>query len=251
MNAKSRFQLSIAGLTVVLIGGLSGAFISGIFLFLEGVDVQRIMTMAFSLGVGVWALLRMIRLNQKEINTRVDEAVNDYHEFIDKWTIETGQWEKFLKARWDFDRKESNGYGYTVGGVLTFVVAVVGCGNLEIGILVPVLIASFLLFFMLGKWGSILGARRRFEKQSAFSKAEVHFAEKLIVLNGGLIMLEDFGVRLKSFEVQERFKMSVFSFKVETGYGNRKSHSQFFIPIPERKEVDKERLVNHYEGLID
>lgn len=250
MNAKKRFQLSIAGLTVVFIAGLSGAFISGMFLFLKGWDVQRIIIMVFSLGLGIWALLRMIRLNQKEINTRIDGAVNGYHEFIDKWTIGPGQWKQFLKERWDFDRKESNGYGYTVGGVLTFVIAVVGWSTLEAGILVPVLVGSFLIFFALGKWGSIIGARRRFEKQSAFSEGEAHFAEKLIVLNGDLIMLEGFGMRLKSFEVQERFRMTVFSFKVESGYGNRKSYSQFFIPIPERKEADKQRLVKHYERLI-
>lgn len=250
MSSKIRFQLSIVVLTVVLIGTLTGAFMSGIFLYLDEFRVSLLLVMLLCLGLAIGCMFKMVQLNRTEVKSRISDAVNEYHEFIDKWTIEPVQWKEFLRARLDFDKGESNGYGYTIGGVLAFLVALIGFANLEISLLILVLIGSFLLFFILGKWGSLLAARRRFEKQSAFEEAQVHFAEKLVVLNGELIMLEDFGVSLKVFTTEERFGMKVLFLKVQRGYANRKSHSHFFVPVPAGKQENAEKLVNHYTGLI-
>ncbi|MCE7996730.1 MAG: hypothetical protein HEP71_32520 [Roseivirga sp.] len=250
MHSKTRFQLSIVVLTVVLIGALTGAFMSGMFLFLDEFSVSLVLVMLICLGLASWCLFKMIQLNRTEVKSRIGDAVDDYHEFMDKWTIESVQWKEFLRARLDFDKGESKGYGYALGGMLTFLVALIGFARLEIQLLIPVLIGIFLLFFALGKWGALVNARSKFKRQLAFDEGQVHFAEKLVVLNGQLIMLEDFGVSLKAFQAEERFGMKVLLFKVETGYANRKSHSQFFIPVPAGKEESAERLVNHYSALM-
>lgn len=250
MSSKTRFQLSIVVLTVALIGALTGAFMSGMFLFLDEFRVSLLLVMLLCLGLAIGCLVKMVQLNRTEVKSRVSDAVDEYHEFIDKWTIEPVQWREFLRARLDFDKGESKGYGYALGGILAFIVALIGFDDLEVQLLIPVLIGTFLLFFVLGKWGALMAARRKFKRQSAFNEGQVHFAEKLVVLNGQLIMLQDFGVSLKAFQAEQRFGMKVLFFKVQTGYANRKSHVQFFIPVPTGKEEGIERLVNHYTGLI-
>lgn len=251
MNPKNRFQLSIVGLTVVLIGGLTGAFMNGMFLFLDHISVLRVLAMLISLAIGLLALWKMIALNRKEIKTRVDGAVNDYHEYIDRWIIEPEQWKQFLKQRFAFDQSESRGYGYAAAGVFTFLIALIGSSVLSMEVLLAVLAGSFLFFFVLGKWGSLVRAKRRFRMGSAFTEAQVHFAEKLIVFNGQLIMLSDFGVKLKSFQIEHRFGMTILSLKIETGFGQRQSFSSFLIPVPNGKEGIGEILISHYRSLID
>lgn len=249
MNSKSRFQLSIAGLTVLMIAALTGTFISGMYLFLEAVTVLRVLVMLICLGLGSRALFLMIKLNRREVRERVDSAVNHYHEYIAQWTVDADQWSRFLQGRFAFDKSESNGYGYAVAGVFTFLIALIGFSALQTGALVVVLTGSFLVFFLVGKWGSMLGARRRLSRESAFSEGQVHFAEKLVVYNGRLIMLEDFGTKLISFELEHRFGMAVLSLRVETGFGNRRSQSRFFLPVPQGKEQEGEKLVRHYAIL--
>ncbi|GAB5524454.1 MAG: hypothetical protein Roseis2KO_23260 [Roseivirga sp.] len=234
-----------------MIAALSGAFISGMYLFLEAVNVLTVLVMLTCLGLGTWALFRMIRLNRREVRARVDSAVNHYHEYIAQWTVEAEQWRRFLQGRFALDKRESNGYGYALAGVFTFLIALLSFSALRTGMLMAVLIASFLVFFLVGKWGSMLGARRRLSRESAFGEGQVHFAEKLVVYNGRLIMLEDFGTKLMSFELEDRFGMDVLSFRVETGFGSRRSQSRFLIPIPYGKEEMGEKLVRHYAVKIN
>lgn len=250
MNSRTRFQLSIAGLTVLLIAGLSGTFIMGVLLSLEGFQVSYFIIALVSLGLGIGALRQMLRVNKKEIAARTDAAVNEYHEFIDKWSVSAEQWTGFVEKRLIHDRKESNGYGYVVAGLLTFIVAMSAFSLLSQNEIFVVLPSTLVLGFLLGKWGTLLYARRRFEKDKNLGKAEVHFAEKLIVLNGKLIMLDDFGIRLKSFQLQSFFEMQIIAFKTETGFGNRKSHKTYMIPVPEDKLVATKELVALYQRLI-
>ncbi len=251
MGSKSHFQLSILGLTVAMIAGLAGAFIGGISLFLDGAEPVRIAGLLLGLFIGVGSLLKMIRLNQQEVKDRVDQAENEYHEFMDRWKIEPEQWGRFLEERLKYEQSESKGYGYAAGGVFTFLIALIGFSFFDPLRLILILIGAFLFFFLLGKWGSLFSARRRFEREGALTQSYAHFAERLIILNGKLIMLEDFGVKLRSFELLERFGMRVLSFNVETGFGNRRSNAQYTIPVPEGKEEDSEKLVRHYAGLIN
>lgn len=250
MGPKSRFQLNILGLTLVMIAGLTGAFMSGMYLFLDGVTPVRIVALILGLSIGVVALLRMMKLNQEEVKGRIDKAEEEYHEFMDRWTIGPQQWSQFVQERLKHDKGESNGYGYATGGVFTFLTALIGFSFFKPEVLMVVLAGTFLFFFHLGKWAHLLGARRRFERDSGLTQSYAHFAEKLVVLNGQLIMIDDFGVRLKSFELLERFGMKILSFKVETGLGNRRSQTQYSIPVPEGKETAGEELVGHYAGLI-
>ncbi len=234
-----------------MIAALTGAFMSGMYLFMEGVNELRVLVMLTCLGLGTRALFRMIRLNKREVRARIESAVTDYHEYIAQWTVDTEQWSRFLQGRFALDKSESNGYGYTVAGVFTFLIGLIGFSALQTRVLVAVLIVSLLVFFLMGKWGSVLVARRRLARESAFSEGQVHFAEKLVVYNGCLIMLEDFGVKLISFEREHRFGMAMLSFRVETGFGNRRSRSRFFVPIPQGKEKEAEKLVRHYAVLIN
>jgi hypothetical protein len=249
LNSKRQFQLNIAGLTVLMIAALTGAFISGMYLFLEATTLIRVLIMMICLGFGAWALFRMIKLNRVEVTARIDSAVNNYHEYIAQWTVEADQWSRFLRGRFTFDKSESNGYGYAVAGVFTFLIAIIGFSALQTGVLMAYLIVSFLAFFLVGKWGSMLCARRKLTRESAFGEGQVHFAKKLVVYNGRLIMLEDFGTKLISFELEHRFDMAVLSFRVETGFGNRRSQSRFFVPVPQGREQEVEKLLHHYTIL--
>lgn len=251
MSPKSKFILSIVILTVLLIGFLTGAFISGVFLSIKGFTAERLGLLLVSLGFAGVTLVKIIRLNNKETKSRIDAVVNDRHDFIAQWKIPEGQWHDYLKEKLSFDIKESTSYGYISGGIVAVILAFSVADSYAVTNLVIIGVATFLVVFILVKAGIILVAKRKYGEHIKLSTSEVYFAKELIIINGRLTILSDFGYRLKACKVEEKFETNVLSFVVETGTAHRKNHHQYYIPIPENEYEEASRLVTLYTALID
>ena len=149
-----------------------------------------------------------------------------------------------------FDIKESNGYGYTIGGVLAVIIALVSYSSWPVDMVLVMALGTFLLFFLAGEFGALATAKKRFRKHSSLNVGEVHFAKEVIIFNGQLIMLSDYGQKLKYFSKEERFGMNQFTFIVQSGFGNKKNTNRFMIPIPTNREQEADKLFNYYSGLV-
>lgn len=250
MKSKSKFILSIIVLTVLLIGFLAGVFITAMFLSMKGFTAERLGLLLISLGFTGVTLAKMIRLNKREIKSRIDAVVNDRHDFIAQWKIPEGRWKGFLKTKLAFDIRESTAYGYISGGIVALILTLSIASSYPLMIIVSIAVGSFLVIFIMVKIGVIYVAKRKYFKYAKTSGAEIHFAKDLIIINGELVILNDFGYRLKTFQVEEKFDFNLLSFIVETGAGHKKYGHQHFIPIPEKHEAEADRLVTLYSALM-
>ena len=223
---------------------------SAVFMSIKGFTNERLGLLIVSLGLTIVTLVKMIRLNNKETKSRIDAVVNDRHDFIVQWTIPEALWQDYLKKKLKFDISESTSYGYISGGIVAFILAFSTASNYELMTVIGIAIGAFTAIFVIVKMGVILVAKKKYKNHSKSSSAEVHFAKNLVIINGRLVMLDDFGYRLKSFRVEEKFDMNLLAFLVETGAGNRKNGHQYFIPIPEGHMDEADRLVTLYSAIM-
>ncbi len=251
MKPKARFVLRIVVCTVLFIGFLAGTFISGIFLYLEGFSSERLGLLVLSLAFSIISLSKIIQFNKEEVRSRIDAVTKGRHDFITEWTISSSLWHKFLKGKLAFDIKESTGYGYVFGGIMAAILAFVLSASFAIVELLMIALGVFVIVFGLTKLVVILIARNKFRKGSQFSQAEIHFAKEVIILNGRLISLSDFGLRVRSVLRENRFGLELISIATETGIGNRKNRFEYHIPIPIGKTDEANELIDYYSTLIE
>ncbi len=250
MNSKSRFTLGIIVLTVLLIGFFTVALMMGMFLSIKGFAPERLGFLIISVGLGFVTLRKMISLNKKETRSRVDAVVKDHHEFITEWVIAPSQWKTFVTEKLAFDLKESNGYGYTLGGILGVISGFVFSNEYAIEMALLIGAVAFLFFFFVGKYGALVVAKKKFGKLEKLEQGEVHFAKEVIIFNEKLIIVSGFGQTLRSFAKEDRFGMNLLTFTVQTGFGHRRNTSQFMIPIPLGGQDEADKLLNYYASLI-
>lgn len=212
--------------------------------------MERIGALVINLGLSVIVLTKLIRLNNRETKSRIDAVVHDHHEFIAQWSVPSDLWHKYLKAKLMFDVSESNSYGFISAGLATLIFVITTVTSFPINRLIITGVGMFFLVFIAVKLGSIAIARKRYNRHAQSSEAEIYFAQDLIIINGQLTMLNEFGFRLKAFDLVERFDCQVLSFIVETGLGHRKNQRNYFIPIPDSNKEDAEKLLAYYSGLI-
>lgn len=251
MKSKTRFVWRIVIFTTLLIGFLTGAFISGVMLHLEGVTVERIGLLVLSLTFSSISLFKIILANRNEVKSRVDSVVKGQHEFITEWMIPSDLWHKYLNGKLAYDIKESTGYGYIFGGTLTAILVFSLSVSFPIEELLMIALGVFVGTFGLTKLIIILVAKGKFKKNSEFNHAEIHFAKEMIILNGKLISLSDFGLRVKSVLIESKFDLELISIVTEAGVGNRKNRYEHHIPIPQDKGEEANRLLTYYAGLIN
>lgn len=223
---------------------------SAMFMSIKGFTNERLGLLIVSLGLAIVTLVKMIRLNNKETKSRIDAVVNDRHDFIVQWTIPEGLWQDYLKKKLKFDISESTSYGYISGGIVALILAFSTAESYELTTVVGIAIGAFLGIFAIVKVGAILVAKKKYKSHSKSTSAEIHFAKNLVIINGRLVMLDDFGYRLKTFRLEEKFDLNLLSFVVETGAGHRKNGHQYFIPIPEGQMEEADRLVALYSALM-
>ncbi len=250
MNSKSKFILSIVVLTVLLIGFLTGVFIMSMFMATKGVTTERIGILVINIGLGLIVMTKMIRLNNRETASRIDSVVKDHHEFVALWSIPSDLWHRYLRAKLVFDISESNSYGFISAGIATLIFVITSAASFPLLRLITIGAGMFFFVFIAVKLGSIVIARKRYSRHAQSSEAEIYFAQDLIIINGQLTMLNEFGYRLKAFDLVERFDCHVLSFIVETGLGHRKNQRNYFIPIPDSNKEEAEKLIAYYAGLI-
>ena len=250
MNSKGKFTVGILVLTVLFIGFLSLVFIMGMFLAMEEFSPERLGLLIISLGLAIITIRKMIEMNRNEVTSRVDAVVNKKHEFICEWTIDVTEWKRFRQEELAEAIKESNSFGLITGLIFGVIVGFVAYSSISIEIAVVSAVVTFCLFFLVGKFGSIGVAKRKFRKYTEAGIGEIHFAKEVIIINGQLVTLDGFGQRLKSFKKEPKFGISAFAFSVETGFGNRKNINDFLIPIPDTKEEEADKLLKYYSGLV-
>lgn len=250
MNTRSRFILNVTVLTVLTIAFLTGAFISALMLATKGYTMERLGLMLVSLGFTAVAVYKIISLNNRETASRIDAVVNDRHDFIAQWDIPSSLWQEYLKAKLHFDISESTSYGYISGGIIAAIFLISNGAEFSVTNLVSIAIAIFLVTFLVVKLGAIGIARKRYGKFAKTGSGEIHFAKDLVIINGQLTMLDEFGYSLKAFSREEKFGFQLLSFIVETGLGHRKNQRSYFIPIPDNYSIEADALVKHYTSLI-
>lgn len=250
MNQKSKFIPSIAVFTVLTIGFLTGAFISAMILATKGFTVERIGLLIVNLGLAAVTVYKIISLSNRETKSGLDAVVNGRHDFIAQWSIPRNLWQEYLMAKLDFDISESNSYGYISSGIIAFIFLVSNVAEFSVTNLVLITIAIFLVTFLVVKLGAIGIARRRYGKFAKTGSGEIHFAKDLVIINGQLTMLNEFGYSLKACSKEEKFGFQLLLFIVETGLGQRKNHRSYFIPIPEGNRDEADTLVKHYASLV-
>lgn len=251
MKPKTQFTLNIVGLTVLLIGGLTLAIMMGVMMAVDELpSTERIILLLLGLAIAGFCLARIFKLNKAEENRRVGKVVNEQHEFVAHWEIAPLVWRSFVDQRLIWEKKEANGTGLAFGIVLAVVAGLITIPNqplLEAGAITG---GVFLIGYVLGLLGTRKTAMNRFHQDTAFEGCEVFFAEKLIVVNGRLVQVSDFGVRPLEVRLEEKFGMTVLTLKIQTGWGNRKSVKWHQIPVPEGEVEKANAMCRQYTSLI-
>ena len=251
MKAKTRFTFNIIGLTVLLIGSLTLAIMMGVMMAVdEQLDTERTILLLIGLALGGFSIAWILKMNRAEEERRVGAVVEEQHEFMAHWEVASQPWRTFVDQRLFWEKKEARGSGIAIGIVLAVVAGLITLPNMPILEAGPITLAVFLLGYILGLLGTRKAAMNRFQHDSAFDKAEVFFAKQLIVLNGKLIQVSDFGVRPLEVKLEEKFGMTVLVLKIQTGWGNRKSVKRHQIPVPTEELSVAENMCRHYSLLL-
>ena len=249
MTRKNRFTMSIVVLTILLIGFLTVVFMMGVFLSLKGFSSERLGLLVISIGLGAIVVRKMVIMNREETRARIKDVVDDKYDFIQEWNIEAPQWRDFIDKQLEFEMKDSINNGLVLGLIVGLIAGFISSSQLEILQALILGGSAFLLFFIIGKYGSVAIAKSKFKKYAQTESGQVHFAKEVIVLNNQLMILDDFGTRLISFKKENRFDMEVFSFTVQMGIGHRKTSRLYTVPIPSDKSEEAERLCQYYSGM--
>ena len=251
MKAKSQFVLNVTLFTLGLIGGLSLAIVMAVIMMVdEAWDASRLALLVLGSVITVLSSIRIIKLNKKEEERRVDLAVNQHFEFITGWTVAPDLWGGFLKGRLERDRKEARYAGIAVAFLFGLIATLMSFQGLPLSEAIFVSVGAIVLGYFVGVAGARKTARSRFVKDQLLEQAEVHFAKDLIVMNGQLIQLKDLGIRPVGVNLEKCFGLDTLLLKVETGLGNRKSTKNHWIPVPPDRLEEANRLCQHYASLI-
>jgi len=251
MKAKTSFIFKVVLLTMTLIGGLSLALIMGIMMAVDEVmDLQRVLLLLFGLLITISSFIYLIKSNRVEEKRRVDETVNESYQYIGQWVIPTTQWGAFLAEKLNWQQRDAKNWGWTLGATLGVITAFIALQNYEV---IKAVIISFSVFttgFIVGLLGARKVARNNFNRDRQFSRGEVYFAEHLMVFNGRLIQVKDFGVRPVAISLERQFGQLVLAFKIQVGLGNRKSVKQHWVAVPQDHMQLAEEMCAHYQSLI-
>lgn len=251
MKAKTSFTLKVVLLTLTLIGGLSLALMMGVMMSVDEVmDLQRAFLLLFGLLITVFSFIYLIKANRVEEKRRVDETVNESYEYIGQWVISSKQWSAFLAEKLTWQQRDAKNWGWTLGATLGVITALIAFQNYEVIKAVIISISVFAIGFIVGLLGARKVARNNFNRDRQFSCGEVYFAEHLMVFNGRLIQVKDFGVRPVAISLERQFGQLVLALKIQVGLGNRKSVKQHWVAVPEDHKQLAEEMCTHYQSLI-
>ena len=248
-EVKSRFTFLIAGLTLLIIAGLSVCIIMLIVISTKGFSLEYVILFLSGLVLLGFGLVAIIKQSKAYTKNRVEEVMSGDEAFLTKWEIDSKQWAHFVHAKYQFEVKESLGYGWAAAGLMGLASGFVFWGKFD---LVETVIYTLLIagaFFFVGKQGAIVKARSEFKRCSQIEMSDVHFGKSSIIFNSKLILVDEFGHRLKHFSIQDRFNMKVIEFAVESGLGNRKSTRNYIIPVSEGKIEEAQKLSSYYNGI--
>ncbi|WP_323756767.1 hypothetical protein [Roseivirga sp.] len=246
---KSHFTLLIVGFTLLMIAGLSACIIMLILMSVDEVSFDKGFIFFLGLTVTVISLRIIIKQNQSYSQQRVDAAMNGDEAVFTQWEISKAQWTSFCKSKYEFDLKESSGYGWAAACLMGLVSGFSLWDRLDLDQIVAFTLLTAVFFFFIGKYVAGLKARSDFKRQSQLEVADIHFAKSSIIFNSRLILINEFGYRLKHFSLQDRFNMKVIIFTVEYGIGNRKSSNSYTIPMPADKMEEANKLSSYYNGI--
>ncbi|KYG78981.1 hypothetical protein [Roseivirga echinicomitans] len=248
-SKKSRFTGVIAGLTLLMIAGLSACIIMLILMSVDDISFDKVMVFVLGLAVTVISLRTIVKQNQSYSQQRVDMARNGGEAVLTQWEIDKTQWTHFCKSKYESDINESSGYGWSAACLMGLVSGFSLWNRFDLGQIVAFVLLIAGVFFFIGKYVAGLKARSDFKRQCQLEVADIHFARSSIIFNSRLILLNELGYRLKDFSIQDKFNMKVIIFTVESGVGSRKSSSGYTIPMPADKMEEANQLSSYYNGI--
>lgn len=246
---KPRFTILIFGLSLLMIAGLSVCILMVVFMSVDGVTLDKGMVLFLGILITAFSLKAIIKNNRGYSQQRAEEVKNGDEEVVAKWEIDSEQWSRFYKAKYEDNIRNATGFGWAAAALMGLVSGFSLWNRLElIEVIVCIILVSG-ISFLVGKYVAILKARTDLNRQSQIQVAEIHFAKSSIIYNSKLILVNEFGYRPKQITIQEQFNMNVMVFTIESGIGHRKSSKSYTIPIPSGKTEEANKLVSYYSQI--
>ena len=250
MRKVNNYLFSIILCMSLLMGFLGIAIIYAVDIVAQGFTIERLGLIIVSLGIAIVMLVKVVALNRLRNEHKASLVINDYHEFIAKWSVPEELLNRYQKTKLSSRIKMSSVYGYTTGSTLSLALGIFLVNNNSLLTLIVIVVIAFLVTFITVKQGSICIARKRYYQQLQAKSMEVDFADDLIIINGRLTVFNEAGCRLKRFEIEEKRGFKLLCLIVETGLGQYKGLKEYFIPIPESCSDQANHLMGHYASLV-
>lgn len=251
MKPKTQFALLITLLTITMIGSATLVILMGIMMSMKRYgNGLRVFWLVLGILGTVVSLRALLKANRKEEDRRVSQVADEHHEYMAHWTIPPDLWNQFLDVRLIWQHKGAKVSGWTLGIVLGLVAASITFQNLVLAEAFLFTFGVVLVGYVAGLYGALKMAHNLYKKDQLFENSEVYFARDLLVFNGRLIQLKDFGVRPVEVKLREDHGLTLLAIKVQTGLGNRKSVKQHWIVVPGIHLEEAKKLCEHYASLV-
>lgn len=256
MSKQGSFIAKTILWTVLMILGLSGALISGIFLTLKspyaGTFFLLLLGMVSGLVFFAYSLRQIITGEQAWKQDTMGEILQNESEQVVQWKYTSEQWAAFKQGELEHRKKAP----------MTAAVSVAICMLIGIGIgyftedmnnevlmivlsLLPV-VAGMVWWIANASVGQI---KKGYE---AKKEGEVVLGLKGAVVNQSyLIPFKFFGGKLTQVKRMDHYGMSTLCFTVRTQAGRNDSHQDYHIPIPAGQDAEADLVKQRFQGVYD
>ncbi|MGW8121061.1 hypothetical protein ACV07N_00265 [Roseivirga echinicomitans] len=247
--AKNRYVRVIIALILLMVVGFGTCIVMFIDMSVEGITIEKGLIFIAGLMGFLLSLSAVIKQSSAYNQLRIDEVKEGKEAILIKWEIEKPQWLQFHNAKFEFDKKETTGYGWAAAGLMGVISGFSIWSRLEPAEAVVSTLLIATIFFFIGKYAAMFKAKSDFQKRGQLDVAEVYFAESSIIFNSKLILINSAGYRLKRFSIEDKFDMKVVLFTIESGIGSRKTTHDYMIPVPIERIEDVNKLFSYYSGF--
>ncbi|MFK7952315.1 MAG: hypothetical protein AB8B73_05670 [Ekhidna sp.] len=247
---KSRnrfFILKIVFVTLLLIGCFSLAFISTLFLFIDGFSFLVLLGSISGLVGGYFSTRLMLKLNRGWMSKMIVEIKDGDIESSHIWEFTKEEWQAFISWKKAADRSDLKG-----SIIMTSIIAIViffamVYSSFELIPLIGVSIGGGIAFGVLIGSLMYLGTVSQTKKMASQLEGKVTFTENAFLINDLLLFFNQIGTTLKKMKIAEHHDIGLLMHVIIlTQAGTRKNEKEYTFPIPKTKVEEAERLVELY-----
>lgn len=246
-NRNRFFILKIVLLTLVLIGCFAIAFISTMFLFIDGFSFLKLGGIIAGFLLGYISIKALIKLNKGWMTKMVVEIKDGSIANSLVWKFSEEEWSAFINWRKATDRSDLKG-----SIILTSIIAIIiffamAYSSFDILPLIVVSIAGGIAFGiligLLMYWGTVIQTR----KMASQLEGRITFTENAFLINDLLLFFNKMGTSLKKMNIAKNDDFGLLMHVIiVTQAGTRKNEKEYTFPIPRDKVEEAEKLVELY-----